>query len=502
MIVILVTLISILIFAIFFKRSQKTRKSSKSIAFFHPYCDNGGGGERVLWVAIAALLEREANRGGDSLAERQNVVRISIYTGDIGKSKETILKNVKSKFGIAIPSDQATKLDLIYIHWRTLLSAEWYPVATMIGQSIGTMIVVLECLWRHRSDPPDIFCDTMGAAFGYPLVKLFTSAKVVAYVHYPIISTDMLARVREQRPSYNNQSAISSSTSVSSLKLLYYHLFAWAYGWVGQFADSVIVNSSWTRKHIQDLWSFPPSTSTCNSMQDDLKVRRLQMVYPPCNTTALETIALPRPLLYGGGASSEKWKHLIGRVLILSIGQFRPEKDHFLQLQIVEELVKEKEHSNIMLLMMGSVRNEDDEKLVYSLKLYIEKHGLSANVEIIVNAAYSDMLFFLANATIGLHTMWNEHFGISVVEMMAAGLIVVAHNSGGPASDIILSEQTGYLASTVDEYVRCIRTIMRMDDSDRKVVQEASRASIGRYADAIFAEHIRDEFAFLLRRIS
>lgn len=26
--------------------------------------------------------------------------------------------------------------------------------------------------------------------------------------------------------------------------------------------------------------------------------------------------------------------------------------------------------------------------------------------------------------------MWNEHFGIGVVEMMAAGLAVVAHDSG------------------------------------------------------------------------
>jgi alpha-1,2-mannosyltransferase len=34
--------------------------------------------------------------------------------------------------------------------------------------------------------------------------------------------------------------------------------------------------------------------------------------------------------------------------------------------------------------------------------------------------------------------MWNEHFGISVVEMMAAGLVVIAHNSGGPKMDIIL----------------------------------------------------------------
>jgi glycogen synthase len=35
--------------------------------------------------------------------------------------------------------------------------------------------------------------------------------------------------------------------------------------------------------------------------------------------------------------------------------------------------------------------------------------------------------------------MWNEHFGISIVEMMAAGLIVVAHKSGGPLMDIVVA---------------------------------------------------------------
>jgi hypothetical protein len=33
--------------------------------------------------------------------------------------------------------------------------------------------------------------------------------------------------------------------------------------------------------------------------------------------------------------------------------------------------------------------------------------------------------------------MWNEHFGIGVVEYMAAGLVPVAHNSAGPKLDIV-----------------------------------------------------------------
>lgn len=29
-----------------------------TIGFFHPYCNAGGGGERVLWMAIKALYQK------------------------------------------------------------------------------------------------------------------------------------------------------------------------------------------------------------------------------------------------------------------------------------------------------------------------------------------------------------------------------------------------------------------------------------------------------------
>lgn len=63
----------------------------------------------------------------------------------------------------------------------------------------------------------------------------------------------------------------------------------------------------------------------------------------------------------------------------------------------------------------------------------LSKHfALDENVEFKLNISYSELLSELQRAMIGLHTMWNEHFGISIVECMAAGLIVVAHGSGGP----------------------------------------------------------------------
>ena len=52
-----------------------------------------------------------------------------------------------------------------------------------------------------------------------------------------------------------------------------------------------------------------------------------------------------------------------------------------------------------------------------------------------------------------------EHFGITLVEMMAAGIITIAHASAGPKLDIIgpaADEEdlpAGFLATDLDSYV-------------------------------------------------
>jgi alpha-1,2-mannosyltransferase len=88
-------------------------------------------------------------------------------------------------------------------------------------------------------------------------------------------------------------------------------------------------------------------------------------------------------------------------------------------------------------------------------------------VDFIVNASYPLVLDWLSKASVGLSTMVDEHFGINVVEFMvsgvffsllgavlivflsqAAGVIPIAHASGGPLKDIIVpfnGENTGKL---------------------------------------------------------
>jgi len=213
------------------------------------------------------------------------------------------------------------------------MSATRYPVATMVGQSIGSAVVALECLFRLT---PDIFCDTTGAAFAYPLVRLLTGATIVAYVHYPTISTDMINRVRELRPSYNNNTRIATSAAISFAKVLYYRLFASLYGIAGSYSRVVMVNSSWTMGHIKQLWFEGNAILTTNSSVG-VRLNALRLVYPPCNTAyiqaATSTTSLEELLSMTSAECRSIYHALKSRTLLVSIGQFRPEKDHLLQIR-------------------------------------------------------------------------------------------------------------------------------------------------------------------------
>ncbi|ORX47789.1 hypothetical protein DM01DRAFT_1138171 [Hesseltinella vesiculosa] len=76
------------------------------LGFFHPYCDAGGGGERVLWTAVR-YVQHEFND-----------VICAIYTGDIDVSREQILLRVKTSFNIDL---DARRVAIVYLKKRYLV---------------------------------------------------------------------------------------------------------------------------------------------------------------------------------------------------------------------------------------------------------------------------------------------------------------------------------------------------------------------------------------------
>ena len=105
------------------------------------------------------------------------------------------------------------------------------------------------------------------------------------------------------------------------------------------------------------------------------------------------------------------------------------------------------------------------------------------------NVPIAELREALGDATAGLHTMWNEHFGIGVVEMMAAGVITIAHNSGGPRSDIVVRNRgvpTGILATSASEYADALEAVFSPGTLPLEDMAEAARESVGRFSDEEF----------------
>eukprot|EP01006_Ploeotia_vitrea_P050357 TRINITY_DN67450_c5_g1_i1.p1 TRINITY_DN67450_c5_g1~~TRINITY_DN67450_c5_g1_i1.p1 ORF type:complete len:476 (+),score=28.16 TRINITY_DN67450_c5_g1_i1:50-1477(+) len=438
-----------LVFLGIFAGIMRLRRKQRTIAFFHPYCNAGGGGERVLWLAVQALLESCPT------------YTVYVYTGDAASSAE-ILKKAQDAFGVTFGYNEPK---FVHLRLRNCVEASRYPFFTMAGQSFGSVILGLEALLRFT---PEVYIDSMGYAFTLPLFSCFGGCKIGCYVHYPTISTDMLEAVTTRGEAHNNRKLIAKYGILRKFKLFYYKLFAFTYGWAGRYSEQIMVNSSWTNGHIISLWKKPAKT---------------HILYPPCDVTERLKMQLePR------------------KPVVLSIAQFRPEKDHPKQIRILEALFKKYpqwKDQGVRLIMCGGARNQGDYERVEKLKIQAKTAGLEQFVEIKDNIPYPQLLQWTQDAMIGIHTMWNEHFGIGVVELLAGGVLTIAHNSAGPQQDIIKapyseagdnSGATGFLAETDEQYADAIHCILSLKDEQKKRIQQNARQSTTRFTDKGFQE--------------
>ncbi|XP_078478614.1 LOW QUALITY PROTEIN: GDP-Man:Man(3)GlcNAc(2)-PP-Dol alpha-1,2-mannosyltransferase-like [Lampetra planeri] len=435
------------------RRARRAQDGGPAVAFFHPYCNAGGGGERVLWCSLRALMHRYPG------------ISFVVYTGDQGVTGEQILEGARLRFNISLPRP----VTFIFLHHRTLVEAESYPHFTLLGQSVGSMFLGWEALVTFV---PDLYVDSMGYAFTLPIFRYLGGCKVASYVHYPTVSTDMLSVVRDRNPRFNNADFISRNPVLSVLKVVYYCCFALLYGLAGSCSDVVMVNSTWTLGHILALWRSPSRTS---------------VVYPPCDVRAFLDVPLE-----DGDEDEGGWDRKCHS--IVSVGQFRPEKDHRLQIAAFHKLLCGKGEGPggreaLRLVLIGGCRNPEDEERVRLLRGLCQELGVDDRVDFKLNVPFEELKRELVDATIGLHTMWNEHFGIGVVECMAAGTVVLAHKSGGPKLDIVVpydGRQTGFLADSEDSYAAAMATILALSPAARLEIRRNARRSVERFSDQEF----------------
>ena len=427
----------------FWKIGRVSRSTQRKVyAFFHPHVSGGGGGERVLWKIVQFLQRTDAS------------VKIVIFTIDPPDTSEAeVREDAQRRFDVQVPHS----IELISLEdCKAYLDPQ--PFLSLIMESWGTMRLAFQGISRYSTkfpdQPIDVYWDTTGCAFTFLVARwLVPSAWILAYVHYPTISTDMMAwewkKNQSGRPLYK-----------TIVKLVYYWFFAVLYGLVGSLADLVMVNSTWTFGHIKRLWGFYSG-------------RRIHIVYPPCLVPEVDT--------------SKTFNKRIRR--IVSVGQFRPEKDHALQVESLAKLFEKypvHREEKVQLLMIGSCRNDSDMQRVMELRTLIEKKKLAEFVQFLISPPNKELQECMASSLVGIHTMRQEHFGIGIVEMMALGLLTVAHNSGGPKTDILQHEVTGYLATTTEEYADALHEALILPDEEARIMRERAHESTTRFSDRAF----------------
>lgn len=454
MILILKWIISITISWIFIRILLGLRKKKGEVSFFHPFANDAGGGEKVLWFTVKAALQ-------------SGVKNITIISGP--ESPSQLIKHAEEVFGIGFPNDTESLIKVINLKSRFLLKPSLYPRLTILLQSLSAIILAFETLLKHT---PNVLVNTSGHAFSYSIFRLFGVQKIFCYIHYPIVSSDMLESVLSRKSTLTNQGTIANSKLLSNIKVVYYRIFATMYRMVGIFASKVAANSTWTQAHITQIW----------------KRNDIQIVFPPCDVPIQEK-NLEREVIKDINDDDE--------ILIISLGQFRPEKNQKLQVSAFGELIdklcqegKDELAEKLRLVIIGGCRNESD--LAIFREVEDEASKINGKIELFRNASFDELNKLKKKALISLHTMFEEHFGICVVDLMSSGSIVVANNSGGPKLDIIDNGVTGYLALTSSEYSEAMKTIIYLSSTERRSIISSAFTSAQRFSNQVFVKKMEE----------
>lgn len=443
-VVIYTIIIAVILLIIKYRLPRRRRKNT--IAFFHLYCSSGGGGERVLWHTIEAIFKRYPH------------YTVYIYSHKDVKDTLKILLEVRDLFKIDLISNRRMieRLEFIPLKLSPLIEAKRYPFLTLLLQNLGSVVLAIEAAYRLV---PEVYIETIGFTFTLPVFKLHKST-ILTYVHYPTISSDMIRDVEvSSHPSFNNRAVFVRYPPLRYIKLTYYKILAYLYSLAGRSADLVMVNSSWTEKHISSMWNT-----------------EAHVVYPPCDVTSFKNL------------KRNKCDQDSRALKIMSIAQFRPEKRHDLQIEAFDMFLESTQAYDSKLTLYGGCRDEADKRRVNALKDLVARLELSSNVEIVVGASFDVLLNGMKKSNVALHTMKNEHFGIVLVECMAAGLIMLAHDSGGPKTDIVENGRDGFLADNESDFADKLVSISKMSPEERSKMVELAKKKSDRFSTQVFED--------------
>ena len=200
----------------------------------------------------------------------------------------------------------------------------------------------------------------------------------------------------------------------------------------------LLTNSSFSAKKIKDVYAL-----------------NTDILYPPVN---IENFY-----------SSEKEN------LIVSVGRFDPLKRYEI---LIEAFKGIKKSANCFIIgsSMGDTLSKS-ESYLFRLRKLINKFGLTENIKLFVNCPFDILTGILSKAKLYVHCFYNEPFGISVVESMAAGCVPIVHRSGGAYEDVIDHDRYGFSFVDVNDLRNKLDLLLENDNLCREYSRKAIKRS-------------------------
>jgi len=121
---------------------------------------------------------------------------------------------------------------------------------------------------------------------------------------------------------------------------------------------------------------------------------------------------------------------------------------------------------------------------------------LGVELEVLANPSREEMVAAAGRARLYVHAAVGEHFGITVVEAMAAGLPVVVHRSGGPYYDIVEEGRWGLHYGSLEELAEAMDRVLG-DPGEWRRLHEQSLARSREYSIPAFTRRLGEVLAGL-----
>jgi glycosyltransferase involved in cell wall biosynthesis len=152
-------------------------------------------------------------------------------------------------------------------------------------------------------------------------------------------------------------------------------------------------------------------------------------------------------------------------VKVLVVSRFSPEKRIENAIKIAHLL-----EGKIKFQIIGSLAPAN-RAYFKGLQQMIELYGLNQTVNLTPNASNQQLIDSMSKSIVYLHTMIGEHFGVSIVEAMAAGLVPIVPSYGG-CSEIVPIDYQYYTLEQAADHIA--KNAKYADDEKRVKMHEIS----------------------------